>query len=1347
MPKPDPHIAAHLEWLGFVRPTGLVVSATALDHHGANLNRHDAEGQQLLQACVVERRINGDAEPQPVLPDFAAFARNVLDWNFSRGEYAGTPEAPLPPELEVRLPDTGETLVPQFAVRRAVGKQPANRHVPREVQDASTSTTTTESPWQLLVSTTAPTQDFDAVVRTKGGTDASPHSTMERLLRGTGAPAGLLFNGTALRLISAPRGESSGWLDFRVADMVQPAGRPIAAAMRLLLGENRLLSRVAKKNLAGLLAESRKFQNEVSERLAEQVLHALYELLRGFQAAHETSRGQLLTVPLRDNPDDIYRGLLTLVLRLVFLLYAEERDLLPQDDTYLSGYSLSGLHQRLTEDAAQHPDTMDQRYGAYAQLLALFRMIHDGAHSGAMKLPPRHGALFDPERYRFLEGRGHQIGGARQVSERIEAPWVSDGTIYRVLEKLIVLGGERISYRALDVEHIGSVYQTMMGFRLEQASGRSIAIKAAKKHGAPATVDLEALLQQEPNRRAKWMQERTDRKLTDKTRKAVSQAETIADAHAALDSAIDKDATPDLVAANAIVLQPSEERRRSGSHYTPRELTEPIVRTTLEPILNRLREEQAGAPLPAQILNLKVCDPAMGSGAFLVEACRQLADALVDAWRTHDAVPNIPADETETIFARRLIAQRCLYGVDRNPVAVDLAKLSLWLITLARDHPLTFLDHALRHGDALVGLTKRQIATFHWKGDAPEFQQGFEAMKADEHLKKAAELREHIREAPDDTPDQELRHLWDDARSEASNVRLLGDLALAAFFEGKKPKEREDQRAKFAAAVSAGNLAEYRSWLDEKREDDPLMAPFHWEIEFPEVFERENPGFDAVVGNPPFAGKNTVAAANVERYPDWLKELHEESHGASDLVAHFFRRAFNLIRDDGALGLIATNTIAQGDTRNTGLRWICEHGGEIYDVNTRVKWPGLAAVVVSVLHIHKGSFAHPKHLDGEAVEKITAFLFHRGGYSDPARLKANARQSFQGSIVLGMGFTFDDTDRKGVATPLAEMHKLIADNPRNKEAIFPYIGGEEVNTSPTHAHHRYVINFHDYPLRREDIGELWKDADAERRRELRREAVVPEDYPASVAADWPELHGIVRERVKPERDVQNRKALRERWWHYAEKRPGLSSATAEGTRLLAISSVSQHVAFAFLPARMVYSHALFVFPFDGSAAFCALQSRCHEIWSRFFASSLEERLRYTASDCFETFPFPPNWHTRQDLEAPGKAYYDYRAALMIDNNEGLTKTYNRFHDPNDDSPPIAKLRTLHADMDRAVLNAYGWQDIPTTCEFLLDYEIDTEEYRNKKKPHRYRWPNEVRDEVLARLLELNAQRAATEGQI
>ena len=1332
--KPNPHIAAHLEWIGFVRPTGLVVSAPALVKAGAILNRRDTEGHRELKECAAERQNGTSPHAEPHIPDFCAFASKVLGWNFSARGYAGAGETPIPSELEVRLADSGDVLRPTVAVRTGAG----------------------EPTWQLLVLVCESGDDLDRVRHAKGGADISPHGRMERLLRQTGTPAGLLCNGFTLRLVSAPKGEGSGWLDFRVSDMVQTAGRPICAAMRLLLGQNRLLGVGRANRLAGLLGESRKYQNEVSERLSEQVLHALYELMRGFQAAHDASPDkQLLGRFLnpahprdeRGDPDEVYRGLLALVLRLIFLLYAEERDMLPQNEAFLGAYSLGGLHKRLTEEAALHPDTMDQRYGAYAQLLALFRMVHDGARSGDMQLTRRHGTLFDPDRYLFLEGRTNEVAGGWQVHQRVEAPRVPDGTVYRVLDKLLVLDGERISYRALDVEHIGSVYETMMGFGLETATGRSVAIKAAKKHGAPTTVDLDALLAEAPAKRAKWIRDRTDRKITDITGRTIRAATTLDALHAALDSVVDKDATPDLVHADAMVLQPSEERRRSGSHYTPLELTEPIVRDTLKPVLDRLRGDAEGPPSPNQLLNLKVCDPAMGSGAFLVEACRQLGDVLVESWRVHGETPALPPNETE-VLARRMVAQRCLYGVDRNPVAVDLAKLSLRLVTLARDLPLTFLDHALRHGDSLVGLSRRQIKSFHWKGEQPNFEPGFEAMKAGEHLAKASELRRRIREAEDDAPDDAKRTWWREAESHADDAKFLGDLVSAAFFEGAKPSEREAARVELAAAVAGGTARDHTSRLDDLRREEPPLAPFHWEIEFPEVFDRKNPGFDAIVGNPPFAGKNSVAAANVDYYPLWLKQLHAESHGNADLVAHFFRRSFDLIRRDGAFGLIATNTIAQGDTRSTGLRWICRRGGEVYQGTTRVKWPGMAAVVVSVLHVAKGSVAGQKMLDERPVDQVTAFLFHRGGHDDPVRLKANARKSFQGSIVLGMGFTFDDTDKKGVATPLAEMRRLIAENPRNREVIFPYIGGQEVNNSPTHAHHRYVINFHHWPLRRDDIGEHWKDADGMRRAVLRREPVVPDDYPDPVAADWPDLLTIVQERAKPDRDHQNRKALRERWWHYAEKRPGLYTAIADLDRVLVINcGATPHASFACLPARMVFAHSLIVFPFDTYAAFCALQSRVHELWARFFGSTLEDRLRYTPSDVFETFPFPENWTTHPALEAAGKEYYEFRADLMVRNDEGLTKTYNRFHDPNEHDIEIACLRELHAVMDSAVLDAYGWSDISTDCDFLLDYEIDDEEWGSKKRPYRYRWPDHVRDEVLARLLELNGKRAAQESKV
>ena len=1294
MARVDPQILAHLEWLGFVKPTGLVVSAPALVHAGAILDRRDAEGQRLLRAVTAERAFDPKAGPAPWLPDFRAFARAVLGWSFSPKGYAGTAECPIPPDLEVHVAGFEETLRPDFAVR--------------ELEPAAGA-----APWQLLVRVLEPGQDLDRAVRSGSGLEASPHGRMERLLRQTGVAAGLVFNGRVLRLISAPRGESSGWIDFLVADMLQPAGRPICTALRLLLREQTLLALPKGQRFAALLSDSRKFQNEVSERLAEQVLHALYELVRGFQAANDASKGDLLREALGEHPDEVYRALLTVILRLVFLLYAEERDMLPEDEAFVRYYSIAGLYDRLREDAALYPDTMEQRFGAWPQLLVLFRMVHDGAASGPMRLPRRHGVLFDPDRFPFLEGR--VLAGGRQLHERVEPPLVPDGTIYRALEKLLVLDGERISYRALDVEEIGSVYQGMMGFRLETATGRSVAVKAQKKWSAPTTVSLDALLALKPAERKKKLEEETGRTVTEKVAGPIKDAKTVEDLHAALGPVVDRAATPDLVPEGAMVLQPSEERRRSGSHYTPRALTEPIVRTTLEPVLARLRGPEGRAPRPEQILDLKVCDPAMGSGAFLVEACRQLGDALIEAWRAHGGLPPIPPDEDEVVYARRMVAQRCLYGVDRNPVAVDLAKVSLWLATLAKDHPLTFVDHALRHGDSLVGLSRAQIEAFHWAAGAPRFQAGLETLKVREHLGKVSELRAKIRDAGEAASDRELGDLWHQVQVETSAVRLLGDLAVLAYFEGAKDKERGAKRVEFAEAIAAGRAEAHRDAVEKRREVDPPLVPFHWQLEFPEVFERPRPGFDAFVGNPPFAGKNTVGAGNVEGYQDWLKQIHEESHGNADLVAHFFRRAFDLLREGGAFGLIATNTIAQGDTRSSGLRWVCTHGGDIFEARRRYKWPGLAAVVVSVVHVVKSAYEGPRRLDGRKVEKITAFLFQRGGHDDPARLIANAGKSFQGSIVLGMGFTFDDTDKSGVASSLADMERLIAKSPANKEIIVPFVGGEDVTSSPVQEPARWVINF---GIRSEE--------------ECRRR--------------WPDLMAIVAAKVKPERMAQNDRGAKEKWWQYLRPRPELHAAIEGLKRVLVNPLYGAHLSFVFLSPPVVFANKLNVLPFDSYASFASLQNRIHEVWARRFSSTLKDDLAYTPSDCFETFPFPSGHDDDPRLEAPGKAYYEYRAALMVRNEQGLTAIYNRFHDPDERDPGIVRLRELHAAMDRAVLDAYGWSDIKTDCEFLLDYEIDEEEWGDKKKPWRHRWPDEVKEEVLARLLELNAERAKEEAR-
>ena len=337
--------------------------------------------------------------------------------------------------------------------------------------------------------------------------------------------------------------------------------------------------------------------------------------------------------------------------------------------------------------------------GAWAQLLTLFRLIYDGGRHGGLKLPSSQGVSVRPGPLsvpRRAQSRrvGIQRRGTRSQSRRpnsqLPAPRVSDGVVFRVLQNLLILDGERLSYRTLDVEQIGSVYETMMGFNLEVAQGRSIAIKPTKPHGAPTTINLEELLAVKPAERAKWLKEKSDQAVTGQAATALKDAKTPEDVVAALEKKVARAATPNIVPPGAMVLQPTDERRRSGSHYTPRSLTEPIVRTTLRPILERLGPN----PTPEQILDLKVCDPAMGSGAFLVEACRQLGDALVKAWHAHKCVPTTsrPTRTRSSTPAGSSPSAACTAWTRTRWPSTWPSCRSGWR-RLAKDHPFTFLDH------------------------------------------------------------------------------------------------------------------------------------------------------------------------------------------------------------------------------------------------------------------------------------------------------------------------------------------------------------------------------------------------------------------------------------------------------------------------------------------------------------------------------------------------------------------------------------------------------------------------------------------------------------------------------
>ena len=1276
----DRELRAHKDWLGMVQPVGLVVSPAALVRAQIYPTHPIIDRQNALHRLLPDSDDDRAAE----LKDFPEFCNEVLGW---RPTDLADADA-LPEKFTVSIPEYNEVLSPTYAV--------PDLDRPGE--------------FLMLIEVTQTGENLD---RARTGGDnvwhATPQERFNRLLRETGVPIGLLCNGLEIRLVYAPSGESPGHISFRIDAMCEVAGRPILAACHTLLSSERLFSVPAAQRLPRLLSESRKYQTEVSIKLAEQVLEAQNELLNGFSAADRASDGRLLGDAIRSAPDHVYGGMLSVLLRLVFILYAEERGMLPVTEIYQRNYSVIGLFERLREDDARFHDTMDHRFSAWPQLLTLFRLIFDGGAHGKLMLPARHGRLFDPDAYPFLEGR--PFGTRRVIGERIVPPKLADGVVYRVLAKLLILDGERLSYSALDVEQIGSVYEAMMGFELIVARGPSIGLRPDH-----IVVNLEEILGQKPTERARIVKDTAGCDITGAALESLKAASSVDEIVAALSKRISK-RTANVIPAGAIFLQPTEERRRSGSHYTPRSLTEPIVTTTLRPIFEAMGER----PTPDQILDLKICDPAMGSGAFLVAACQLLGEKLVQAWNAHGGIPRIPPDEDPHLYARRIVAQRCLYGVDKNPFAVDLAKLSLWLATLARDHPFTFLDHALRCGDSLVGLTREQIACFNWEVGV---QIPTVRPVIDEAVKSAEELRHQIQALSQSDDTDEKSRLLRESEDALENVRLIADLAIAAFFAAEKKKEREQQREKYETRVR--NFVATTQLSDGKEEKGRIQSilletlggtkpldPFHWEIEFPEVFSRVNPGFDAFAGNPPFTGGTMISAGTSKSYLAFLGENFPQSGNRMDLVAYFFRRAFGLIRSAGTLGLVATNTVAQGDTRKGGLTFICKNGGTIYSAQRRLRWPGLASVIVSVVHVLKNGQTSHRELDGRKVPRISAYLFANETDDDPAALVEADGKSFAGVSLYGQGFLFADGDEE--ATPLSEMHRLLASNPRNAEIVFPYIGGEELNSTPNVVHRRYVINF-------DDMNE-------------------------KEAAEWPDLFAIVKEKVLPERLRKSKEVANWPWWKFWRSRQELYGAIAALDRVLAVSEVGQYCSFAFLPTGMVYAHTLVICALSTYSSFATLQSRIHQSWARFFGSSMKDDLRYNPTDCFATFPNPNISEKNQALETSGKNYHQYRADLMVSRNEGLTTTYHRFHNPDEHASDIIKLRGLHNAMDRTVLDAYGWTDLKPPCEFILDYEEeenDDGKPRRKRKPWRYRWPDEFRDEVLARLLALNQERAAQE---
>ncbi len=1357
--RPTRRAQARHAWLELIATTGPFLTLPVVDRVLPDGPPPVLAATRARLRAAVDDCLTGSGASRHALIDVVA--TEVLGWDSHHRRGHGLPDALAQPVAD------GVILRPDFAFyaeRRpdelaegegngdAVADGDPSGADPEEAandSDAGTVGETVIGPWRLLGMVSPWGAHPLARVNVDGWT-ASPVERLAALLRARDVPIGVVTDGRWWTLVWAPRG---GTVATATWDAALWSEEPeTLAGFVALLGRSRFSAVTPAERLPALLVESLARQEEITVTLGRQVRDAVETLVGALDVLDaEGGRGLLGGV----SDDDLYDGAVTFMMRLVFLLFAEERRLLPSDDaTYLAGYSAGRLVESLEDRAALAGESdLEHRTSAWHRLLALSRALHAGIAHEDLRLPAYGGGLFDPDRFPWLEGR--RPGDPSNATP----PRVDDRTVLAMLRAVqyVEIGGQRrrLSFRSLDVEQIGYVYEGLLELEVRTATDTTLLLRrlGLKKPKHPAEVPIdewtEVIDNVPPAEQETWLAERTG--ITTKRAQAILDAKPSPDQAAVLlqtcggDTALaeitacllgalktDHRGLPAVAHPGSRYLAPSARRAATGAHYTPRSLATDIADNALEPLVYRpgpletSQRDQWRLRPSSEILALRVADIAMGSGAFLVAACRYLADRLVEAWdaegradatravrrRVGRSLATDAEVEDVLLDARRLVAEHCLYGIDINPLAVEMAKLSLWLITMDRERPFGFLDDRLRAGDSLLGLVSvAQLEALHMDPAAGRQRAAGRLFDGSHQiprkLAEAADVRRRITAQPViTTRDVEYKAgLLAQADAATAHLGVIADAICAEglLSAGRRPAE---QRTRFTI------LADRVIAADETGDDTDLAreaaadlqrgrpagtvprVPLHWPLVFPEVFaDTPDPGFDAIIGNPPFLGGKKVSGHLGDDYRSSLQTWDgKAAKGVADLVAFFVLRAVRLLAQRGQLGYLAVNTLVEGDTLQVGLLQATAGHLKIRRGRPSHKWPSRSANLQIVDLWASRAPLSPEAtcwLAGEDVPSIGADLEPVGAVAGrPIPLDQNDNLAFQGTNVLGLGFTLT---HEQAAT-------LLRKDPHNCDVVQLYVIGQDLNQRPDCSASRHIINFRDWSLEH--------------------------------CEQYPELIDIVRQLVKPERDRVQRSQYRNRWWMFAERGVELYKSIAGLDRVLALAQVSSTVMPVRVKTGQVFAHKCVVFPFADLANLALLSSSVHSAWAIRYTSTMRTDISYAPSDVFRTFARP---ESTPEMDTLGARLDGERRALMLGRSWGLTTTYNHIHDPNDRDIEVANLREIHASIDRAVFDAYGWTD--------LDPEVG---HHKTKLGTRWTVSPAVRFEILDRLLAENHRRHAAE---
>ena len=606
-----------------------------------------------------------------------------------------------------------------------------------------------------------------------------------------------------------------------------------------------------------VLGSSAEYGRAVEVRLKKLIFERVFgDLAEGF-VDHRRRKG--LPVDGEAELDEVYRGTLRLLYRILFLLHAEARDLLPVRERGYGHYSLMRARRRVVDKVDTGDPLSSVSTDLWNDLESLFRIVDEG--DPGIGVPRYDGGLFRA---------GHPLN--RFLAEHA----VADRFLYPALDRLSRdADGHWIDYKALDVEQLGSLYEGLLEFRLRLVDGRPV---------------------------------------------------------------LENDAG---------------ERHATGSYYTPHWVVEYIVEETVKPVLEAREAEfravvaecgGPGAPADAKVrlqraadrlLSIRVCDPAMGSGHFLVHAANWLTERLIailsalpenpvleelarireeiQARLREDGIEVGEAQLRDTALLKRLVIKRSIYGVDLNPMATELAKLSLWLDSFTVGAPLSFLDHHLKHGNSLVGTRVLAVSRAMESTALGQFD-SFGGPFA--HVLRAAEMMLDVVAQTDATAERVAESALIFAEFEATMApykRLL-DLWVSRDFGNARAAELVGQFGNEVLEWAKGRKVRFNKvQLGALAKADSLREEvrfFHWDLEFPEVFVdlgraawKEDGGFDAVIGNPPYVRQEQVKALK----PYFASAYADVHDGAADLYVYFYREGMELLRPGGRLSFIVTN--------------------------------------------------------------------------------------------------------------------------------------------------------------------------------------------------------------------------------------------------------------------------------------------------------------------------------------------------------------------------------------------------------------------------------------------------------